>query len=434
MQKKRILLIGGNYLPEPTGIGKYSGEMMKWLAGEGHDCAVVTSYPYYPHWAIQSPYERKSYWYTKELDGQISDAIKVYRCPHYIPKNPSGLKRIVSDFTFFISAFIQVCVLLFQTRYDYVIAVAPPFQIGLLGIFYRWIKGGKFIYHVQDLQIDAAKELGMIKSKSLLNVMLKIEEYVLRKADFLSTISEGMIVKIMNKCRKPVIFFPNWVDTQTFHPLEKKSQLKQQYHISPEEKIVLYSGAIGEKQGLDSILNAAKALSNQKIRFIICGSGPYKEKLSLKAQRLGLNNILFLPLQPKEEFNEFLNMADIHLVLQKKNANDLVMPSKLSTILSVGGLALVTASRKTSLYNIITRHDMGIVVEPENQAALIDSIRSAIEHSYTSMKANARNFAIEFLTINNVIEKFMSEISPPVRETLAEVIIKKTHAEADLIS
>ena len=421
-------------MPEPTGIGKYSGEMMNWLAGEGHDCAVVTSYPYYPHWAIQSPYKRKSYWYTKEHDEETGESIKVYRCPHYIPKNPSGLRRIISDFTFFISAFLQVCVLLFQPRYDYVIAVAPPFQIGLLGIFYRWAKGGKFIYHIQDLQIDAAKELGMIKSNSLLRIMFRIEKYVLRKADFLSTISEGMIVKIMNKCRKPVIFFPNWVDTLTYHPLEKKSQLRHQYHISPEEKIVLYSGAIGEKQGLDSILSAAKALSNQKIRFIICGSGPYKEKLSLKARRLGLNNILFLPLQPKENFNEFLNMADLHLVLQKGNANDLVMPSKLTTILSVGGLAIVTAARKTSLYNIITRHDMGIVVEPENQSALIDSIRSAIEHSYTSMKTNARNFAIEFLTINNVIQKFMSEISPPVRESLTEVIIKKTHAEADLIS
>jgi colanic acid biosynthesis glycosyl transferase WcaI len=213
-----------------------------------------------------------------------------------------------------------------------------------------------------------------------------------------------------------------------------RSPLKEQYHISPEEKIVLYSGAIGEKQGLDSILSAAKDLSSQKIRFIICGSGPYKEKLSLKARRMGLNNILFLPLQPKERFNEFLNMADLHLVLQKGNASDLVMPSKLSTILSVGGLAIVTAARKTSLYNIITRHDMGIVIDPENQSALVDSIRSAIEHSYTSMKANARNFAMEFLTINNVIEKFMSEISPPVRESVKEVILKKTHAEADLIS
>ena len=58
MKKQRILLLGGNYIPEPTGIGKYNGEMIDWLSKEGYECGVVTSYPYYPYWKAQPPYEK----------------------------------------------------------------------------------------------------------------------------------------------------------------------------------------------------------------------------------------------------------------------------------------------------------------------------------------------------------------------------------------
>jgi colanic acid biosynthesis glycosyl transferase WcaI len=434
MQKERILLIGGNYVPEPTGIGKYNGEMMSWLATQGHECSVVTSYPYYPHWKRQAPYEKKSYWFTRETISSSEKSIKVYRCPHYIPKKPTGLKRMISDLTFMFSAFIQVFLLLFKKKYDYVITVVPPFQIGLLGVMYKWIKGAKLIYHIQDLQIDAAKELKMINSKMLLSLMFRIEKFILEKADHRSSISDGMIRKIVAKCGKPVIFFPNWVDTQTFHPITKKEELKLKFNFLPDEKIVLYSGAIGEKQGLESIIYAARDLRGSKVKFVICGSGPYKEKLSAMVQSMALDNVVFLPLQPKEVFNEFLNMADIHLVLQKANANDLVMPSKLTTILSVGGLALITAPRESSLHSIISRHEMGILVEPEDQLALSHSIKEAVEQSFASIKNNARSFAKEYLSINNVINKFMDEIQINRQPAPSVTILRKEKVETDLVS
>ncbi|RZK98562.1 MAG: colanic acid biosynthesis glycosyltransferase WcaI, partial [Pedobacter sp.] len=66
MAQQRVLLLGGNFFPEPTGIGKYNGEMMTWLADQGYDCAVISTYPYYPHWRLQHPYERKGAWYSTE--------------------------------------------------------------------------------------------------------------------------------------------------------------------------------------------------------------------------------------------------------------------------------------------------------------------------------------------------------------------------------
>ena len=434
MQKQRILLLAGNFLPEPTGIGKYNGEMIDWLSQEGYECGVITSYPYYPFWETQIPYKKKSSWFTKEKSLTNDTKLTVYRCPHYIPKKPSGLKRVLSDLSFFISAFFQLFILLFKKKYDYVIAVVPPFQLGLLGVLYRSVKGAKFIYHVQDLQIEAAKELNMISSKLMIKLMFAIEKLILAKADHISSISDGMIRKIIAKCNKPVISFPNWVDTITFHPISRKSQLKQQFNFSPADKIILYSGAIGEKQGLESILYAARQLNDPQVKFVICGSGPYKEKLHDLMKKLEVQNVVFLPLQPKEKLNEFLNMADLHLVLQKRNANDLVMPSKLSTILSVGGLALVTAPKESSLYEIVSRHEMGILVEPENSTALIESIKKGLQESFGSIQDNAREFANEYLTINKVIANFLCEVTITKKSLTPVKIMIEEPVKADLIS
>ena len=411
MKTKRILLLSGNYFPEPTGIGKYNGEMMDWLAGQGHECAVVTTYPYYPFWKVQPPYENRSSWYRKE-NRQTGDhpPIKVYRCPHYIPKKLTGMKRIFSDLSFFISAFFQVFILLFRRKYDHVITVAPPFQLGLLGLLYKWMKGAKFTYHIQDLQIDTAKELGMLKPGLLTRLMFSVECFILKRSDNNSSISDGMIRKIKSKCDKSVLFFPNWVDTTAFYPLTDSNTLRKKFGLSPMDKVVLYSGAIGEKQGLETIIPTARNLQHLPIKFVICGSGPYRAKLEDLVQKFGLRNVQFVALQPRETFNEFLNMADLHLVIQKANATDLVMPSKLTTILAVGGVAIVTAAKNTSLHDIVSKHNMGIVIEPDNQEALTHAIANASKEGNEWISANARDYAENFLTMDKVVSKFFQEI------------------------
>src|SRR5215210_4347122 len=224
---KKVLLIGGNYFPEATGIGKYNGEMMNWLSRQGDFCTVITTFPYYPQWQVQEPYVRRCFWYkTESVAVKDSPPIKVIRCPHYIPKRPSGLTRIISEFSFFFSAFLVVVLMAFIKKFDYIITVAPPFEIGLLGIFYRKIRGGKLLYHIQDLQVDAARDLNIIKSQFVINAFLRVERYIINQANFVSTISQGMMEKVRDKCNKEVLYFPNWVDVNAFHPLNDKVKLK----------------------------------------------------------------------------------------------------------------------------------------------------------------------------------------------------------------
>jgi len=294
--------------------------------------------------------------------------------------------------------------------------VAPPFQLGLLGWLYKKIKGAALIYHIHDLQIDAALELGMIKLKYMAGLMFRLERFILRKADFVSSISEGMIRKIKAKYERPVILFPNWANTSLHYPIVNKDLLKTQFNFTPADKIILYSGAIGEKQGLELILHSAHIINRPGIKFVICGSGPYKEKLHLLMKKMNVKNVLFVDLQPKELFNEFLNAADIHLILQKATANDLVMPSKLANILAIGGVAIISAPKESILYNLISKNSIGLVVEPDNQSALIETINFALDRVNVKIQENARTYAENNFTLKIVLQEFIKKILPQVKE------------------
>lgn len=404
---KRILILGINYPPELTGIGKYTGEMVNWLSDHGYQCTVITSFPYYPNWKVQSPYSGN--FYKKEIAKE--GRIVVYRCPFYVPLKPSGLKRMLHEASFFTSAFFQLIPLLFEKKYEYIFCVSPPFHLGFLALFYRFFKGGKINYHIQDLQIEAARDLKVVKSDFIFKILFGLEKFILKRVDTISSISNGMRNKIIDKSKREVLNFPNWVDTDKFYPLLDRSNVKQEWGYKANDKIVLYSGSIGEKQGLDALIDIAKeCLPNTFIKFIICGNGPYKQNLEEKAIANKVHNLKFMPLQSSEKFNSFLNLADVHLVLQKSEASDLVMPSKLTTILSTGGLVIATANEGTSLYKDIVENNMGIVIKPENNKILKEAILDACQNDHTDKLKNARLYAEKFLNMNAILNKMVEMI------------------------
>lgn len=414
---KKILLIGGNYSPELTGIGRYNGEMMDWLAQNGYECTVVTTYPYYPQWKITPEYKKKSWWYTREKKGTID----VHRCPHYVPKKPGGLKRMMLDLTFSITGFFKIIQLAFGPKRDLVMVVSPPFVPGFLGVLYKKLRSTPLAVHIQDLQIEAARDLQMVRSKRMIRILFSMESFILKRADHISSISNGMVRKVREKTKKETLFFPNWSDTAKFYPLHEKG-LKQRFGLAETDKVVLYSGAIGEKQGLDIILKVAQMLKGlPDLKFIICGTGPYKADLEEMAERMNVKNILFMPLQPTELLNQFLNMADIHLVVQKADASDLVMPSKLTNILAVGGLAIVTANPGNSLYDEVSSRRIGLLAEAENPEALAGSIRAGLTEDSSAYKERARAYAEDFLSIDKVMRRFTEETGLSGKEVKKEI-------------
>lgn len=385
--------------------------MITWLVNKGYNCTVITTYPYYPYWKVQAPY--KNVWYKKEeVEYKNGNKLIIYRCPSYIPANPTGRKRMIQDFSYWTSMIWPTMkTILGNKQYDLIVTVAPPFHLAFLGLLVKRITGGKLLYHIQDLQLEAAKELNMISNVKLFHFLYNLERKVLKHADFVSSISDGMITKIKEKVDKNVISLPNWVDTAIHFQIESRSELKLKWGFKKDDFVYLYSGGIGEKQGLEAIILAAEELKNQsELRFVICGSGPYKQKLIQMAHEKQLTNVSFLPLQSEDRLNEFLNMADIHFVIQKAKAGDLVLPSKLTTILAVGGASIVTCLPNTSLYDLINNNKIGYTVVPENVDLLKAKIIETRSLNVEEIRSNARDYALKNLNIDEIMNGFVDKL------------------------
>lgn len=396
----RLLFFGINYYPELTGIGKYTGEACQWLAKQGHEVEVITTMPYYPAWQVSEAYKGKV-WHTEIIAG-----VKVHRCPLYVPAKVTALKRIFLELSFVLASLLYWFKVIFTQKFDAVVCVCPPFQLGLLPLLYAKLKGVPYIYHVQDLQVDIAQDMGMIKNKRAISLLFGFEKFLMNKATIVSSISEGMLRKIRNKGLKHQNhwLFPNWVDTTTIRPLPPEESLRNELGYTDNDFIVQYAGTIAEKQGLEMLIDVALSLPH--IKFMIVGEGGFKQKLMQKVAESNAHNIKFFPLQPYEKLPNLLRTGNIHLVLQKKAASDLVLPSKLSSILSAGACALVTAEAGTSLFEVIEKHQAGILIEPESIEALRMGIEEATKRDLSEYKKNARAYAEKWLDREQIMRNF----------------------------
>ena len=404
----RILIYGINYPPELTGIGKFTGEMASWLASNGHVVKVITGMPYYPEWEIHKNY-KKRIWHKEKLEG-----VTVYRCPLYVPRKLTALKRIIHEFSFIAAVLPIWFKTLLQKKFDTVISISPPLLLGFLPLLYCKLRGVNLISHIQDLQVDSAKNLAMLKNGTLLHMMFAAEKFILSHSRAISTISTGMLnrIKEKNLTKAKTILFPNWANDQTIRPLAKEESLRKELGLSMTDQIVLYSGNLGEKQGLDIIVDVAKEFINiSNVLFLIVGTGGSKEKLETSAAENRLTNILFYPLVPKEKLSRLLAAADVHLVLQKKSAADLMMPSKLMNILSAGGCPIVTAAPGTSLYELIEQNKLGFTVKPESAQGLKMCIEKTLRSDLDQYRTNARDYATTFLSKESIMRNFEKELN-----------------------
>lgn len=400
--------------------------MGAWLAQQGETVEVITTLPYYPEWAVHASHRGK-WWHTEQLAG-----VRVHRCPFYVPGNVTSLKRILHEFSFVLSSLVYWLPVFFGKRYDVVICLSPPFHLGLLPVFYSKLRRVPLWCHIQDLQIDMAKELGMLKNKWFLDSMFRVERFILKRCTVVSTISEGMVRKVTQKnvIQQECVLFPNWVDGNLVRPLPSAQSLRTELGLHSTDKVVLYSGSLGEKQGLEIIVEAAKSFVSQpEVKFLIFGSGGGKNKLETLVRDYGLTNVRFYPLQPAEKLSALLATADIHLVLQKKSASDLVLPSKLTGILAAGGYALVSAVSGTTLHEVMSTHNIGLVIEPESAEKLVTAIRESLVSNLTPYRTNARRYAERYLNREAILGAFtlqLNEVTKKGPSSQKEQVARKT--------
>ena len=399
----RILIFDINYAPELTGVGKYTGEVGAWLVRQEHEVEVITAMPYYPEWRVHPAYTGAG-WFTEVIDGA-----NVHRCPFYVPRKVTSVSRVLHELSFQLSSLPYWIRLWNAKPFDAIICIVPPFHAGLLPVLFAKMTKIPLWLHLQDLQIDMAKELRMFKNQWFIKFLFSIEAYILKQATVVSTISEGMIRKLNEKevLDHPPLLFPNWVDESVIRPLPRSASLRTELCLRDTDKVVLYAGSLGEKQGLELIIDAARHfVTEPTVKFLLVGSGGGKERLQDLVRENHLPNVFFHPLQPYEKLAALLATPDIHLVLQKKSASDLVLPSKLTGILAAGGCALVSAMPGTTLYDIIQTNQMGLLIEPESADALIKGIDKALRTDLSSYRKNARHYAQQHLSKESILHTF----------------------------
>jgi colanic acid biosynthesis glycosyl transferase WcaI len=232
------------------------------------------------------------------------------------------------------------------------------------------------LIHVQDLQLDAARELGILRQPLLLAGLTWLELHLFRQARAVTTISRSMAARLAAKGVPPARLqvLPNWADLDKVRPGPRLNALRRELGLT-SETVVLYAGNLGEKQGLEVILEAA-ALTRGKpsIRYLVAGEGAARDRIKLRAQDLGLDNLTFLPLQSNSRLPLLLAAADLHLVVQRQKAADLVMPSKLTNIMAAGRPFIATAGEGTELARVTTESRAGLVVPPEDGRALAQAV------------------------------------------------------------
>lgn len=403
----KVLLYGINYAPELTGTGKYTGEMANWLEEKGYDVRVITSPPYYPNWQVKYPY--RSWKYKRE----ILNKIDVIRCPLYVPRRPTTLKRLLHLVSFALTSFFPIAWSVFW-RPECIICIAPTLFCVPNAKLLSKLSKASLLLHIQDYEVDAMMGLGMAKANRLSFFTRKFERWCLGAVDFVSTISNTMMLKAENKGvnKERIKFLPNWSELDKFTNIDEIQlhNYKLSLNIPDDKKVILYSGNIGEKQGLEIIVEVARNAAFEDCVFIIVGDGAGLQRLKELNEKAAMGNIYFYPLQPYDRLPQLLSIADCHLIIQRKGAADAVLPSKLTNVLAVGGNCVITAELDTELGHLCECYP-GIAerVEPESATSLTKGILKVL--SLSKPNEMAINYARENLDKNKILTRFFSEVN-----------------------
>ena len=401
--KKTITIFTGNYAPEDTAIGLYTSQFAVFLFNKGYDVSVITGFPYYPKWEIAKEYQNKSTYFNEIING-----ISVFRYKQYVPKKVSFIGRI------------KLMLSLLWGNYnnskkiketDLVICIVP-FTLSVLTAYLlaRRTKA-KLWVHVQDFEFDLAFQSGLLHTsfigKIFKKVVFKFEEFLLNKADVISSISFNMIDKSKEKTKlESVYYFPNWISSKNINP----NSAKQHPFINKNKFTLLYSGNIGEKQDWNLFEKLCQQLISENIEIVIVGNGAYAEKLKNRLAKFDF--ITFYEPIPYEDLNDLLCSADLHFLFQKTDVLDTVMPSKILGMMASGKPSIITGNKHSEVSKIFTDNNLDGYFNTNDVEPILKFIRivKANKENGMSNNLNAKHYILEIFSEENILEKFETEI------------------------
>jgi colanic acid biosynthesis glycosyl transferase WcaI len=395
----KITIIGHNYFPEDSGIGLYTTGMAEFLASK-HEVSVISGVPYYPQWQIHENYVNSSLFFMETINN-----VKVYRFKQYTPAKPNFFKRVLQMLHFFMGSLVNA----FKVKKADVIIVIMPFTLSIiLGWFIKCFNGGLLWVHMQDFEFDAAcNSLIDSKNKWYKKILFSIERWIINRADYTSTISKGMMSKLAEKSTLIPVFFPNWIDYSVIDP-DKKSVNSI---FGPDTFNILYSGNIGEKQDWDFYIEFVTAMqAHPDFHFYLVGEGAKREEVVRRLQ--GRNNCTYWAPVQYIELSNLLCHADTHLLFQKPEFKDLVMPSKILGMMASAKPSIITGHASSEIKETFKYSQAGFYFS-ENSVEQIKNVLFNLKsepEKAKEMGLKARQYVINNLALERVLAQFEKDL------------------------
>jgi len=360
----------------------------------------LTSFPYYPHWKIDANYEGKPPFMVEVING-----VRVIRSPILLPGfRKSAFRRILFDSSIAITTLMASAAV---GGVDTVICVSPPLQLGLTAWLVARLRRARFLLHLQDLVPDAALSVGLMRDGNAVRFARGLERFVYSRAQRITVVSQGFVDNLVSKgvAEAKLQLLPNWVDTGRFKSTSMPA-VRAALGAGDGDTLVLYTGNMGAKQGLETVVDAASELADERVMLTFVGDGNRRPELESRAARLGLNNVRFVPLQT--DLPGTLAAADLLVLAQRGQVVDSVAPSKLLSYMAAGKPIVAAVNKYSEAGRLVREADCGIVVPPDDPVALAAALRHYrnCPEEYSGLGEAGRRHVAEYYERSHILEQW----------------------------
>ncbi|PCH93475.1 MAG: glycosyltransferase WbuB [Bacteroidetes bacterium] len=370
----KILVLTQYFPPEVGAPQSRLYELMSRLKKKGADITVITAMPNYPQMAIHDGYKGRLVMRDnfKELT--------VIRSWLFVSRNSTLFARMLNYFSFVLTSMFTG--LFMSGKQDYVFCESPPLFLGISAYVISKFKRARLIFNVSDLWPESAEKLGLVTNKAALTMATWLEEFLYRRSWLITTQTGGIRDNISNRISgEKVYWLKNGANNTLFDPSISGDAWRLKQGYNENDMVIMYAGILGHAQGLEVILRAAKELrANDAIKFVMIGSGPERKMLVALKEEMNLDNLTFIPAQPKEAMPEILAAANA-VVIPLKNIDLFkgAIPSKLfESAQMCKAILLGVLGEAKEMF--IDDGKAGLAFEPENHLSLVTTINLLFEN------------------------------------------------------
>ncbi len=387
----RILYLTQWYPPETVFVVP---ELAQTLQSLSHTVTVLTGFPNYPSGKLYPGY-RIRLWQKETIDG-----ISVIRVPLYPDHSKSAARRVLNMMSFTASATILGPWL--APRADVVYAVYPPVTLGLPAWLLSRLWHVPLTCEIQDMWPETLLATGFVRNEQVLGLVGWFAKCIYRRTAAFRVITSGFKANLVSKgvSAHRIYVVPNWADTDLIRPVEPDPELAQRLGLAGRFN-VMYTGAHGPAQGLDTILDAAALLQEMpEVQFVLVGDGLELPRLQEAVQARKLSNVRFLGRYPISAMPDLYALADVLLLhLCDDPLFRITIPSK--TYAYLASSKPILAAVEGDAADVVRSAEAGLICPPSNSPLLAETVRQFYMMSPAARSRMGQNGRNAVCSLNN---------------------------------